>query len=381
MKWHSLVLGLIVATGATAFYPKTGMAQSPQKTEALRLYGEGRDLLDDGHYPEAEKKFREALTKYPRADQSDRTTYYLIITLEKLRRFQEARAEIENFSRNFPGSRWRSDVDERSMALGVTANTLLAQEAKIAKERAASMERGSSALPPDASLDAMLLGMIIQDNPTEGFERVRERLKKDPADPAVLPNIGTIFNSRSPQALPFLYDLANSAASPNVRTIAFFYAIRRNPDRVQVANTLMEMLEKKDNEPIVSDALFRMTFVEHREVLAKIVESSNPNKFDAIGKIYRGGSITLRSDLLTAVAKLKDDPRAESFIQDAAQNDKDLAVRRAAVQALMSQKSAASMRALENSLKAVTSMNGAVPVMVAPRPAAPVAPAASVPAR
>jgi len=378
MKWHSLILGLIVASGASAFYPRVGMAQSSQTSEARRLWSEGNELYNDGNYADAEKKFREALTKYPRVDQSDRTTFYLIITLEKLRRYQEARVEIENFNRNFPGSRWRSDVDERSMALGVTANNQLAQEAKIAKERAESEKRGSSALPPNASVDAMLLGMMIQDNPTEGFERVRERLKKDPADPAAIANIGTIFNSRSSQALPFLFDLANSAASPNVRTIAFFYAMRRNPDRVQVANTLMEMLEKKENEAIVSEALFRMTYVEHREVLEKIVESPNHNKFDSIEKIYRGGSITLRSDLLTAVAKLKDDPRAESFIQDAAQNDKDLAVRRAAVQALMSQKSPASLRELENSLRAIPPKNGPVPLIVAPRA---VAPAASVPAR
>src|SRR6187399_1104801 len=259
MKCHSLILGLIIATGASTFYPKSGMAQSTPNTEAKRLWNEGRDLYDDGNYAEAEKKFREALTKYPRVEQSDRTTYYLIITLEKLRRFQEARTEIENFNRNFPGSRWRSDVDERSMALGATANSQLAQEIKIEKERAASAERGSSALPPNASVDAMLLGMMIQDNPAEGFEKVKERLRKDPADPAAIANIGTIFNSRSPQALPFLFELANSAASPNVRTIAFFYAMRRNPDRVQVANTLMEMLEKKENEGIVSEALFRMT--------------------------------------------------------------------------------------------------------------------------
>ena len=378
MKLHPLILGLIIATGASAFCPKAGLAQSTPNTEAKRLWNEGRDLYDDGNYADAEKRFREALTKYPRVEQSDRTTYYLIITLEKLRRFQEARTEIENFHRNFPGSRWRSDVDERSMALGATANSQLAQEIKIAKERAASAERGSSELPPDASVDAMILGMIIQDNPAEGIEKVKERLRKDPADPAVFANIGTIFNSRSPQALPFLFELANSAASPNVRTIAFFYAMRRNPDRVQVANTLMEMLEKKENEAIVSEALFRMTYVEHREVLAKIVESPTPNKFDAIEKIYRGGSITLRSDLLMLLAKLKDDRRADSFIQDAAQNDKDLAVRRAAVEALMSQKSAASMRELENSLKTTTKLNGVAPVMVAPRL---VAPAATVPAK
>ena len=234
------------------------------------------NCYNDGNFADAEKKFREALTKYPKSDQSDRSAYYLIITLEKLRRFQDARTEIENFHRNYPGSRWRDDVDERSLALGASSNSAAEQEAKIAKERAESQKRGSPALPPNASMDAVILRMIIQANPNEGIEKAKERLKSDPSDQAVFANLGTIFSSNSPQALPFLLDLANSAASPNTRTVAFFYAMRRNPDKVQVANTLMEMLGKKENESIVSEALFRMTFEEHRAVLAKIVAEREP---------------------------------------------------------------------------------------------------------
>jgi hypothetical protein len=213
--------------------------------------------------------------------------------------------------------------------------------------------------------------MIIQANPSEGIAKAKERLKNDPSDQAVFNNLGTIYSSNSPQALPFLLDLASSAASPNTRTVAFFYAMRRNPDKGQVAATLMEMLGKKENESIVSEALFRMTYMEHREVLAKIVESANPNKFDAIEKIYRGGSITLRSDLLAAVATLRDDPRAVSFIIDAAQNDKDLAVRRAALEALMRQKGTANVKALENLLSTVPPKNSTAPTPAAPFTVAP----------
>ena len=114
-----------------------------------------------------------------------------------------------------------------------------------------------------------------------------------------------------------------------------------------------------------------MTFSEHREVLAKIVESANPNKFDAIEKIYRGGSITLRSDLLAAVAALRDDSRAVSFIIDAAQNDKDLAVRRAALEALMSQKGAADVKTLETFSGALPPKNSSAPKPAAPFTVAP----------
>jgi len=381
MKRNSLILSLILAAGVLAVHPQAGIAQATKEnTEARRLWNEGNELYNDGNFADAEKKFREALTKYPKADQADRSAYYLIITLEKLRRFQHARTEIENFHRNYPGSRWRSDVDEKSLVLGASSNSIAEQEAKIEKEHAESQKRGSAALPPNASMDAVILQMIIQQSPNEGIETVKERLKKDPSDPAVVANLGTIFNSNSPLALPFLLDLSNSAVSPTTRTIAFFYAMRRNPDKGQVANTLMEMLGKKENESIVSEALFRMTFEEHRQVLAKIVASPNPNKFDAIEKIYRGGSITLRTDLLTAVATLRNDPKAECFIMDAAQNDKDLAVRQAAIEALIMQKHGADARSLQNLLSTMPPKKIAPPVPVAPARVAPSTNSATIPA-
>jgi tetratricopeptide (TPR) repeat protein len=367
MKRNSLILSLILAAGAIAAQPQAGMAQAAKEnTEARKLSNEGIDLFNDGNFADAERKFRETLTKYPKSDVADRSDYYLILALEKLRRYQDARTEIDNFHRNYPGSRWRDDVDEKGLSLGASSNSIAEQEAKIAKERALSQELSSTALPRNASMDAVILQMIIQQSPNEGIETVKERLKKDPSDPAVIANLGTIFNSSSPQALPFLLDLSNSAVSPTTRTIAFFYAMRRNPDQVQVANTLMEMLGKKENEPIVSEALFRMTYEEHRKVLEKIVASPNPNKFDAIEKIYHGGSITLRIDLLSDVAKLRDDPKAASFIMDAAQNDKDLTVRQAAIEDLMLQKHGADVKELKSLLSTQPPRKAAPPVPVAP---------------
>jgi len=347
MKWHSLILSLILGAGVVLAHPSAGIAQSARENaDARKLFDEGTDLYNEKNFPEAEKKFREALTKYPKFDRSDRTAYYLIITLEKLRRLQDLRTEIENFHRNYSGSPWREDVDEVNVKLGgVEANDLhdlLQQELKIQKERAEAERRGSTAFPQNASREAQNLRRIIQMDLSAGIDSLRERLKTDPSDPAVDANLTTIFNSNPSQGVPFLLEVwANTAVNPNVRNNAFFFAMRRTPDKVRVANTFMEMLGKKENEPIVSEALFRMTYIEHRAVLEKIVGSSNPGKFDAMEKILRGGSITLRCDLLTAVAKLKDDPRAETFIADAAENDIDPTVRKCGLDSLKSLKSPA----------------------------------------
>src|SRR5262245_46080933 len=119
MKHPSLAWNLILALGLAVAHSATGTAQTPaQNSEARRLFNEGEKFHRDGNFVEAEKKFREALRRFPKADQSDRTAYYLIDTLEKLRRVQEARTEIENFRRNYPQSRWLDDINENTWELG-----------------------------------------------------------------------------------------------------------------------------------------------------------------------------------------------------------------------------------------------------------------------
>jgi outer membrane protein assembly factor BamD (BamD/ComL family) len=356
MKWNSLILSLSLATGAIMTQPPVGMAQTAAQNDAARkLFNEGDDFYNARNFSEAEKKFREALTKYPKSDRVDRTAYYLIITLDKLDRDREALTAIENFHRNYPGSVWADDVAEKRLNLAaMSTNEVRVQQQKIAAQRAEAERRGSPALPPDASLEMTVLRMLISRDPNAGIEIIKERLAKDPSDPTVVNNLGAIFSSHSPQALPFLLDLSKNAVSTETRTVAFFYAMRRNPDRVQVANTLMEMLEKKENEAIVSETLFRMTYMEHRAVLDKIVESANPNKFDAIEKIFRGGSITLKCDLLTALSRIPDS-RALLFIQEAFKNEKEeLAVRICAVESALDRKDVTDVRTLEEMLRSLT---------------------------
>ena len=158
----------------------------------------------------------------------------------------------------------------------------------------------------------------------------------------------------------------SAAASPNVRENAFFWASRTNPNPAQVAQDFMDRLVRPENESLVNEALFRMTFDEHRKVLEQIVQSSNPNKFSAIEKIYKGGSITLRTDLVGFVAKLSD-PQATKFVMDVAQTDKDSTVRNAAIEALAKRRDPTDSRTYETIQKSPTVIRStnAVPALPA----------------
>src|SRR5262249_6051209 len=67
MRRQSLAWSLTFATALAVAHPSAGISQTAaQNSEARRLWSEGVDLQHDGNLVEAEKKFRDALRRYPR---------------------------------------------------------------------------------------------------------------------------------------------------------------------------------------------------------------------------------------------------------------------------------------------------------------------------
>jgi len=382
MKWRSLLFSLAFIASVAVAAPLPAFSQSAaQNADARKLFVEGRDLQDDGKYADAEKKFREALTKYPKADQADRTAYYLISTLVKLGKAADARTEIEAFRKNYPQSRWKADVDERALATNHYAiNTINGTDIYVhspfsnategftfnapyfvtsgenTRLRSGNAFVFGGAYSANASLESELLRMILEKDSDRGIEVARERLKADPSDPAVLANLAAISNSSSNQALPFLMSLlGNNAATPNARTQAFFWASRRNGDKDQMAKALMELLGPggdKSAETAVAEALQRYNANDRRGALDQIAQSQNGDRLAMLERVYRSAAApAVRADVIRAAGQIQDG-KALALLADAAQNDKDLTVRRTAIQALAGRKDA-DVKTLESLLKAI----------------------------
>jgi hypothetical protein len=394
MKTLSIFLASALAICTVVIHPIDGVAQtSQQNSEARKLFIEGRDLQDDGKFADAEKKFREALTKYPKADQSDRTAYYLIATLVRLGRAADARNEIDTFRKNYPQSTWKSDVDEKALTLGATANTPFGYYVRspfgtepnlhiVSPGETHLLSNGLNTWQPgvttwnttgspfvlhigSSTLESELLRLILEKDAERGIEVARERLKTDPADPAVISNLGTIANSSSAQALPFLMGLVTSSTSnPNAKSQALFWATRRTGDKDQMAKALMDMLSGpngKETETVVADVLNRVSTIERRNALTMITESQNAERVNLLDRLYRAGGAPVRLDIVRAVGQMPQgtaasaqgmDRRVLTLLTDAAQNDKDTSVRRTAIQALATRKDV-DVKTLESLLRSI----------------------------
>src|SRR5262245_47262254 len=89
----------------------------PAPDEARDLFNEGLNLYDQHRFADAEKKFREVVTKFSKSSIADRADYYFIRTLTQLGRRSEALSRIDGFARAYPQSRWRTDIEELRIGL------------------------------------------------------------------------------------------------------------------------------------------------------------------------------------------------------------------------------------------------------------------------
>ena len=340
MRRNTLLMSFTVVVALGLATPSLLRAQlASQNTTARTLFAEGRDLWDEGKFVDAERKFREALTKYPKAEQSDRTAYYLITTLVTLGRTAEARSEIDNFNRNYPQSRWKSDVEEKRLALnglpsvawgryqlGLRGHNMGGSPRAITAEvvrgpKVPSSPPGLTILTnPNVSLDQEVLRLIIEMDFPEGIRLSRERLKGNPSDPAVIANFSTIGSGNPSQALPFLLTVAGDAhSSPHTRTQAVFMVRRR-------------VMKEEESVPVVADTLSRLSDVERRNALDQIIQSQVETAM--LEKIYKASSnAQVRMQIVESAGSVPD-ASTVPFLSEVARSEKELGVRRIAIQSL-----------------------------------------------
>src|SRR6185436_2640658 len=95
-----------------------GMQFGFVEADAARdLYNSGRNLYTNNKFAQAEAAFREVVKKYPRNEVADASSYYLILALKQQAKFDEARAQIEVFTKQYPRSVWLVDVRELQVEL------------------------------------------------------------------------------------------------------------------------------------------------------------------------------------------------------------------------------------------------------------------------
>jgi hypothetical protein len=406
------MIGLSVALGALSVEAPRAFATPPQQQSdtARTLFNRGRDLMDDSRYVDAEKQFREVLLKYPKSDQADKSSFYLITALIKLGRSRQALTEIANFERNYPKSSWMHDVQEKRISLtnqvpenlaGVLTVSAVGSYAPAPEQvgsapaphrvispqpaapqrvqqnavRPASVLRTPSvpAADPETSLQQEILRVLLLNNPNRGLDVSAERLKADPSDPVVLANFSNIASSGSNRAQPMLVSIAKTSTSLKARRDATFWLARSATDKDAAVGTLLEILQNTsapDTEGAVASALAEINTARSTAALKDIARDKNkslaarraavqslsrantPDQLATLEDLYKGAAdnAQLRRLIVPVIGRIFN-PRTVSILANISKSDSDLTVRRNAVQALSIRREPEAIKALEDLLR------------------------------
>jgi tetratricopeptide (TPR) repeat protein len=251
MRRDIVLIGIILFM---AVAPSSAAAQQasaePQGDPARSLFLAGRNAWDEGRYAEAEKRFREALSKFPQSEQADRTGFYLIETLARMGRSREALAEIENFFKNYPKSKWFADVQEKR--IGLTG------------QLPPAFFNGGGRGAWDAGLAQEALRALLKNDEERGIGVMRERMRTDPIDPVVLNSLSHLASAASSNALSFLINTAKTAPHPKARSNAAFWLGRMSSDKEGLAVKALADISRGDSDISVRQAAIQ-ALTSHKE--------------------------------------------------------------------------------------------------------------------
>src|SRR3982751_1568359 len=116
MPFVLIVLAGLLLTGA---FFGNGFAQQDDKLNrfvdtqnaaAAQLFREGRDLIGDEDWKQAEGKFSKFVSQYPKDKNVDAALYWMAFALSKQGKYAEADNQLKKLLAEFPRSDWADDA-------------------------------------------------------------------------------------------------------------------------------------------------------------------------------------------------------------------------------------------------------------------------------
>lgn len=346
-----MILALLIVLPATPLVAGQNFA-APLLDEARDKFNAAQKLYDEGKLPDAERRFKEVVQRFPKNVIADKADYYLIRTLNQQGKRGEAIIRINAFPRAYPKSQWQTDVEEMRIRLTnqvspAALRAILppppppppappappappsppspfriqtefgretAERIRETVERVTeSVERirgqveigRSDSADPEVSLQQEIMRAVFRNNPDRGIEIVTERLKTNPADPLVMSSLNMVATSRSTQALPVLLAIAKNGTNARARRDAIYWISQSRAERDTVVDTLVGLLPSlgEDEAESVAYALGQIRTEKATNALATIArdksksEKGRNNALYWIGQSRVANRVTLLEDI------------------------------------------------------------------------------------
>jgi tetratricopeptide (TPR) repeat protein len=133
-----LVSLLVVASGVMA----VAQERSTQQSDANTVFRSARDLITDGDWARAQEKFSEYVNAFPNEKNLDAALYWLAYTQQKLARYDQCRATIEQLLEKYPNTTWKEDA--RLLLAQMAGSSAIAYQDLIATANAKTVVAAST---------------------------------------------------------------------------------------------------------------------------------------------------------------------------------------------------------------------------------------------
>ncbi|HJR08250.1 MAG TPA: HEAT repeat domain-containing protein [Pyrinomonadaceae bacterium] len=308
-------------------------------TPAMKLFREGRDLIENEQWAQAAEKFRGFINTYPRDNDVDAALYWYAYALKRQGNPKEAAKALKRLIKEYQRSGWREEADamltEIAPALGQTE---IIDDA-LGKE--------------NEELKIIALQSLFDSNPERALGFVADWLKPNSTASRRMKEaaVSLLGAHGGKQAIPMLLDIARNQSDAKLRQTAIHRLGEEGGEAV--LDDLMRIYTSDPDLKIKQQVLHAFAEMDSARASAKLLEIAQNNnevlelRMTAISRLgEREGSVDnllriydternpeIRKRLLNALSE-SDEPRATAKLLEIARTGSEVELRRFALRRL-----------------------------------------------
>lgn len=236
-----------------------------QNAAAARIFREGRDLIGDEEWAEAEGKFKSFISNYPKEKNLDAALYWLAFTLVKQEKYQEADKQLKRLLAEFPRSNWADDATALRAQMNIDPSVV---------DQALNED--------DVEVKIVALQSLFESNPERGLAYVTEMMKPGSKASPRLKEAGVELLRRygGKQAMSLLLDIIRNQSDQKLRVTAI-QTLGRMGDE-SVLPLLKDLATTSTDGQISEAAVFAISRFEGEQARALLLElARNGNTVEA----------------------------------------------------------------------------------------------------
>jgi HEAT repeat protein len=243
---------------------------SDAKDEAMKVFRQGRDQIEDEDWNGAAATFISFVADYPKHKDVDAALYWTAFALKKQGKFAEADRQLERLIRERPRSNWLDDA--RAMRVEIAGQTGNRQvvERELDKN--------------DLEIKLIALQSLFQSDPERAAAFVADLLKPgSAADRRLKENaIDLLGQHVGPRTTPMLMELARDQTDPKARKKAIFWLGQSGDE--SAFNLLKEVATQPTNTGADTEVA--------KAALFALSQHSSPRAYELLVELARGAIST-----------------------------------------------------------------------------------------